>query len=102
MILHLSFEIPKPVSRALDHGSPRLTDEEVLILKTQIRRNTAAVSRYVSRLDLFVNQERYPRNEVFLQKIRERLELLMEENDTFRKVLWQHYQRLEAISELAA
>ena len=92
MIFHLSFELPRQEPAVLDAGNPDLTSEEVRILKRQIRSNTRLVEEYVMRLDLFVNKERYPRGAVFIVKIRRRLELLMEENDTFRKVLWKHYQ----------
>ena len=92
MTFHLGFELPKQESRELDHAAPFLTGEEVRIIKSQIRRNSLLVDQFVARLELFVNKERYPANAVFLQKIRRRLELLMEENDTFRKVLWKHFQ----------
>ena len=100
MIFHLGFELPERVSTALDHESEDLTSEEIRILKVQIRKNTRAVDQTVTRLDLFVNQERYPRCAVFIQKIRRRLELMMEENDTFRKVLWKHYQRKGLLKRL--
>ena len=92
MIFHLSFELPKQESAVLDADTPDLTSEEVRILRRQIRGNTCLVEDYVMRLDLLVNKERYPRGAIFIEKIRRRLELLMEENDTFRKVLWKHYQ----------
>ena len=94
MIFHLSYELPKPVSQELNADSPDLTGEEIRILKVQISKNSEKVGEYVSRLDLLVNKERYPHKAVFIEKIRRRLELLMEENDTFRKVLWRHYQTL--------
>ncbi len=97
MIFHLGFELPPPVATELDETSPRLTTAEFKILKDQIRRNTALIDTCVDRLDLFVNKERYPKGEPFLEKMRRRLNLLMEENDTFRKVLWEHYQREEIL-----
>ena len=92
MILHLSFELPRQEPAVLDAYVPELTSEEIRILKRQIRQNSSLINQYVSRLDLLVNKERYPRGAIFIEKIRRRLELLMEENDTFRKVLWKHYQ----------
>ena len=92
MTFHLSFELPKQEPAVLDAYAPDLTPEELRILKRQIRSNARLVEEYVMRLDLLVNKERYPRGAIFLEKIRRRLELLMEENDTFRKVLWKHYQ----------
>ena len=91
MIFHFLTEIPEKVEPVLDHESPDLTREETRIVKAQIRRNSVLIEIYLQRLDLFVNKERYPHREDFLQKIRRRLDLLMAENDTFRKVLWQHY-----------
>ena len=99
MIFHLSYELPSPVSTALDSSVPDLTTEEIRILKQQIRKNADFIDQYVSRLDLLVNKERYPHRAVFIEKIRRRLELLMEENDTFRKVLWKHYQGREVLSQ---
>lgn len=101
MIFHLGFEIPKPDSKKLDHESPCFTDEEVAIIKRQIRRNAILVMRYIYRLDLFINKEKYPREETFIRKIRRSLELLMAENDTFRKVIWKHYQREETFKGLS-
>lgn len=92
MIFHLGFELPQQAG-ALDHESADLTAEEIKILKQQIRKNSEVMDAYVERLDLFVNKERYPSRAVFIEKIRRRLNLLMEENDTFRGVLWKHYQK---------
>ncbi len=92
MTFHLSFELPKQEPAVLEAYAPDLTSEEVRILKRQIRGNARLVEEYVLRLDLLVNKERYPRGAIFIEQIRRRLALLMEENDTFRKVLWKHYQ----------
>ena len=93
MTFHFGFELPEAVPTELNHEIPELTREEVRILRWQIRDNTRLVGEYVYRLDLLVNKERYPKRAIFIEKIRRRLELLMEENDTFRKVLWKHYQQ---------
>jgi len=98
MIFHLGFELPEPASAALDADSSGLTTAEIRILKRQIRSNTRLIDQFVDRLDLFVNKERYPRCTGFIQKIRLRLGLLMEENDTFRSVLWRHYQTQELLN----
>ena len=90
MAFHLGFEIPQP-SR-LDAETEELTPTEIEIIKNQIRKNAEVINTYVGRIDLFVNRERYPRQESFIQKIRERMFLLMEENDTFRRLLWRHLQ----------
>ena len=96
MMFHLGFELPIPVSTALDHEKSDLTPEEIKILRRQIQQNSRFIGEYVTRLDLLVNKERYPRRAVFIEKMRRRLELLMEENDTFRKTLWKHYLQREA------
>jgi len=95
MIFHLGYELPEKQSEHLDHESPDLTPKEVRILKEQIRKNSQLIDTYISRLDLFVNKEKYPPQAEFLKKIRTRLELLIEENDTFRKVHWKHAAREE-------
>jgi hypothetical protein len=97
VIFHLGFELPKPAAASLDWESSDLTSEEVKILKEQIRKNAVFINSEVNRLDLLVNKERYPQQAVFIGKIRARLYLLMEENDTFRKVLWKHYQRRDFV-----
>ena len=92
MIFHLGYELPKRKTTELNHESATLTDAENKIIKDQIRKNSHSIQEQVERLDLLVNKERYPRNAVFIEKLRRRMYLLMEENDTFRKVLWKHYQ----------
>ena len=97
MMFHMGFDLPVPVSTALNHEVSDLTQEEIRIVKSQIRKNANLIDQYVDRLELFVLKERYPSRAIFIQKIRRRLELLMEENDTFRKVLWKHYQTQDMI-----
>jgi len=101
MMFHLANELPNPKKTELNHEISDLTEEEESILKRQIRSNSILIGRFVNRLDLLVNKEKYPRGAVFIEKIRSRLFLLMEENDTFRKVLWKHYQS-EEVSGRAA
>jgi len=92
MILHLGYEIPVEVPKVLAAEEELFTSEEIRIVKSQIQKNRTTIDSYIKRIDLFVNQERYPQHESFIGKIRERLSILMEENDTFRKVLWRHTQ----------
>ncbi len=99
MILHLGFELPKPPVVRLDHEASSLTEEEVRIIKKQIRSNRALIDGHVDRLELFVSKEKYPQRAVFIEQIRRRLELLMEENDTFRGVLWKHVQTEEMLRQ---
>lgn len=90
MAFHLGFELPKP--QTIEPEEELLTPFEVEIIQKQIRKNSLVVDSYIERIHLFVNRERYPKNEVFVQKIRARMFLLMEENDTFRRLLWRHFQ----------
>ncbi len=99
MIFHFGCELPVPPSTALNHEISDLTQEEIRILKRQIRLNSELIFQYVQRLELLIHKERYPSGAVFIQKIRRRLELLMEENDTFRQVLWKHYQKEEFLRQ---
>ncbi len=72
-----------------------LTREEEKIIFTQIRKNTLVIDDYITRLDLIVNKEGHHKHEQFVDRIRERLGVLMEENDTFREVYWRHVQLFE-------
>lgn len=92
MAFHIGFELPVRPSRTLDADSSALTGFEVEIIRQQIQKNSAVIDSYVRRIDLFVNCEKYPHRESFIQKIRDRMFLLMEENDTFRRLLWRHLQ----------
>ena len=89
-MFHLGFELPAPP--VLDSGTEELTPYETEIVTKQIRKNSEVVESYVKRIDLFVNAEKYPKDEPFIKKLRERMFLLMEENDTFRRLLWQDQQ----------
>ena len=90
MVFHLGFELLEP--RVLDAEGEELTPYELEIIKKQIRKNADVIDSYVKRIDLFVNKEKYPKQEKFAKKIRDRMFLLMEENDTFRRLLWHHLQ----------
>src|SRR3990167_3859193 len=90
MTLHLGFELPKKESTRLDAEAEELTPEEVRIIKRQIRANNGIIHAMLLRMDLLVNREKYPHREPFIENIRQQLFLLMEENDTFRKVLGHH------------
>ena len=96
MILHLGHDLPVKEAKALDCESPAFTSEEMRIVKNQIRRNMVVIDEHVRRIDLFVNYERHASRAGLVEHLRERLGILMEENDTFRKVLWKQYQNLGA------
>lgn len=95
MIFHYGTDLPQKVPQTLDHQVPELTHREKDIIKEQIRKNSRLIAAYLERLDLLINKEKYPQDAVFIQKMRRQLDLLIEENDTFRKVLWKHYQTVE-------
>ncbi len=92
MTLHLLYELPKPINRELKENVPGLTEEEQRIITTQIRKNSSVIQGLIRKIDLFTNFEKIPDHEKFILEIRSKLELLMQENDTFRKVLWRHFQ----------
>ncbi len=96
MILHLGHELPEKEVTVMDCESPAFTPEEARIIKSQIRKNMAVIDEHIRRIDLFVNHERHPSRAALVEKLHERLFVLMEENDTFRKVLWRQYQTLGA------
>lgn len=96
MAFHLLCELPKVETKRLDEQTQALTSEEARIIKLQIRGNSLVIQADVQRLELYLNKEKYPKDASFIEKIRHNLKLSMEENDTFRKVLWRHYQSLEA------
>jgi len=100
MTLHLSYERIRKPQLSFNPESKLLNLTEFEIIKAQIRRNAAVIDGYVEKIHLFVNQEKYPHRESFIEKIREKMFLLMEENDTFRRVLWDHYQTVTALQNL--
>lgn len=91
-MLHLGYELPKPLKRELRENIPGLTEEELRIITTQIRRNSRVIHGLIRKIDLFANFEKVPEQEKFIREIRDKLALLMQENDTFRHVLARHLQ----------
>lgn len=88
MILHLGHELPVKEATTLDSESPAFTSEETRIIKSQIRKNMAVIDEHIRRIDLFVNHERHASRAALVEKLHERLFVLMDENDTFRAALW--------------
>jgi len=91
MIFHLGFELPAPP--VLDADSEALTHREMEIIRIQIRKNAKVIDAYVERLDLYLNREKVPKSEGFVKRLRGRMFLLMEENDTFRRSFWREMKR---------
>jgi hypothetical protein len=96
MILHLGHDLPVKEEKTMDCESVAFTPEETRIIKSQIRKNMAVIDDHIRRIDLFVNHERHVSRAGLIEQLHERLFVLMEENDTFRKVLWKQYQNLGA------
>ncbi len=96
MILHMGHDLPVKETRVLGFESPAFTSEEIRIVKSQIRKNMAVIDEHIRRIDLFVNHERHASRVGLIEQLHERLFVLMEENDTFRNVLWKQYQNLGA------
>ena len=96
MILHVGHDLPVKEARVLDCESPAFTPGEIRIIKSQILKNRAVIDEYIRRIDLFMNHERHASRTGLIEQLHERLSVLMEENDTFRKVLWKQYQNLGA------
>ena len=94
MIFHLGTDLPPKKSRELKHEEIALSDEEVRILKRQIRMNRRVIQGIVERVELLVNKEGHPQDSEVVTAARKQLQLLMEENDTFRDVLWRHMKTL--------
>lgn len=69
-----------------------LDEKQLAIIHEQIRKNSAVINDHVARIDLFVNMEGHSRRTQFVVRLRKRMFLLMDENDTFRRVLWKHLQ----------
>ena len=93
MIFHLGHELPVNEVKTLDCESPAFTSEETRIIKSQIRKNMAVIDEHIRRIDLFVNHENHASRAALVGQLRGRLTVLMEENDTFRKVLWKQFER---------
>lgn len=72
-----------------------LTEKEILLIRKQIRLNSHAIDRSVRVIDLLVNREQCPLDARPLLEWRDRLEIAMSENDTFRKVLWRYLNSVE-------
>lgn len=67
-----------------------LTENEVSLLKKQIQFNSAWIDRCINVIDLLVNKEKCPKDANTLIALRVRLKIMIDESDTFRKVLWQY------------
>ncbi len=69
-----------------------LNEREVALLKKQIQFNSKCIDRFIKVIDLLVNKEKCPKDANTLLSLRKRLQITLDESDTFRKVLWRHQQ----------
>lgn len=98
MIFHFGFELPVPPAPPfLNPESPDLTDEEMRIVREQIRKNSMVINDFIRRLDLLVNSEKYPNADPVVLRMRNKLTVLMEENNTFRDLLWETLRKREML-----
>src|SRR3990167_4150047 len=73
-----------------------LTPRQETIIREQIRKNSKVIDQLVSKIDLLINRERCPKDANTLMVLRKRLAISIDENDTFRNVLWKHMQVIES------
>jgi len=73
-----------------------LTEQEISLIKRQIRFNSEWIDRYIKVIDLLVNKEKCPKDANTLSSLRNRFKIMIDESDTFRHVLWKHQQWLYA------
>ncbi len=76
-------------------SSTVLTDKEIALLSRQIRYNSQAIDRFIRVIDLLVNKEKCPKDANTLLALRVRMSVAINENDTFRKVIWRHKKALD-------
>lgn len=69
-----------------------LNKKEEKIIKEQIVKNGTIITGLIKRIELLVNREGHKQDSVVVCDLRKRLVLVMEENDTFRRVYWRHVQ----------
>src|SRR3989338_11074425 len=72
-----------------------ISEREVALLSKQIRSNSVVMDRIIETIDLLANKEGCPKDANTLAALRHRLHIAIQENDTFRKVLWRHTQWIQ-------
>ncbi len=75
-----------------------LTSREAEILKDQIDKNKKRIAEFVALIDRLVNIESYPASHPKVEYFRKRMELLMDENNTFRQNLWLYWLTNDKVS----
>jgi hypothetical protein len=69
-----------------------LNPEEEKIIKDQLGKNALLISQIIAKIDLLMNKEGHNRDSNIVHDFRQKLDVLINENDTFRKVYWKHFQ----------
>ncbi|MBN1494030.1 MAG: hypothetical protein JW938_07775 [Candidatus Omnitrophica bacterium] len=69
-----------------------LTKSEEKIIKEQINKNAVLIGEIIAKIDLLMNKEGHRRDSTVVLEFRQKLDVLIAENDTFRKVYWKHVQ----------
>jgi len=72
-----------------------LTKEEEKIIREQILKNSKVIDWIIYKIDLLMNKEGHKNDSRIVQAMRKKLDILMAENDTFRRVFWKHIQRTD-------
>jgi hypothetical protein len=69
-----------------------LNKDEEKIIKDQLSKNAALISQIIAKIDLLMNKEGHHHDSNIVADFRQQLDVLINENDTFRKVYWKHVQ----------
>jgi hypothetical protein len=69
-----------------------LNKDEEKIIKDQLSKNAALISQIIAKIDLLMNKEGHNHDSNIVADFRQKLDVLISENDTFRKVYWKHVQ----------
>lgn len=72
-----------------------LTSNQEKIIREQIQKNSKVIDWIIFKIDLLMNKEGHGKDSKVVLALQEKLDILMEENDTFRKVFWKHVQGLD-------
>ena len=69
-----------------------LNKNEEKIIKDQINKNSVLITKTILKIDLLMNKEGHQHDSNVVASLRKKLDVLILENDTFRKVYWKHVQ----------
>ncbi|MFC1808715.1 hypothetical protein ACFL3D_01150 [Candidatus Omnitrophota bacterium] len=69
-----------------------LEPHEEKIIKEQIQKNSSFITHIIAKIDLLMNKEGHKHDSNVVIELKEKLDVLIAENDTFRRVFWKHVQ----------